>query len=104
MLLYLFILTIGELVSQFFLKLAQSTQTNILYLIIGVFLYGAVGYIYYLSLFETKMASISVSWHVVMTLVTILISISYFKESYTIQELVGLAMGVLSLILLHNGH
>lgn len=104
MLAYLTVLTIGELIAQFFLKLGQVVKNNIIYVSVGVFLYGFIGYVYYLSLFETKMASISVSWHVVMTLATIVISIAYFNETYTIQEFVGLGLGVLSLILLHNGH
>lgn len=104
MFLYLTILTVGELFAQFFLKLAQVVKTNIIYLSLGVFLYGFIGYVYYLSLFEMKMASISVSWHVVMTLATILISVAYFNETYTTQEFIGLALGVISLLLLQNGH
>lgn len=99
---YLTLLTVGELVAQFLLKL--GTQRVYLYAIAGVVAYAAIGYVYYLSLFENKMASISVAWHVVMTVATVLISMLYFNESYNTKEMIGLLLGIVSLILLGHSH
>lgn len=99
---YLTLLTLGELFAQFLLKL--GTQQVYLFAVAGVIGYAIIGYVYYLSLFENKMASISVAWHVVMTIATILISMLYFKESYNTKEMIGLLLGIVSLILLGHSH
>ena len=101
MLNYILLLTIGELLAQFLLKAGLK---NNLFILCGMFVYALVGYIYYLGLQKNKIASMSIAWHVVMAVVTLLISIFYFKEEYNKKELLGLFLGIISIFLLHNDH
>ena len=101
MIFYIIILTIGELLAQFLLRMGITNK----YMIpLGMFVYSIVGYIYYLGLTENKFASLSVAWHVVMAIVTMIIGIYYFKEDYNKKEFLGLFLGILSIVLLHNHH
>ena len=96
---YLFGLTIGELAAQFLLK---SGIQNKIALVSGIFVYALVGYIYYLGLISNKFGALSISWHVMMAVITMIISVLVFKESYTKKEVFGLALGLISIVLLHH--
>ena len=98
---YIIILTLLELCAQFLLKLGLNNKVLIS---LGMIFYAIVGYIYYLGLKKNKFASMSIAWHVVMAVVTLLIGIFYFKEEYNKKELLGLILGILSILLLHSSH
>ena len=101
MIFYIIILTIGELLAQFLLRMGITNKHMIP---LGMFVYSIVGYVYYLGLIENKFASLSILWHVVMAIASILIGIFYFKEKYNKKELFGLFLGIISILLLHNHH
>lgn len=101
MLTYIILLTILELLAQIVLKL--GLKNNIL-LYLGVFIYSIVGYVYYLALKENKFATISLSWHLVMTIMTIIIGYFLFEENYSKKEIIGFIFGIISLYLLHDKH
>ncbi|MBI96601.1 hypothetical protein CL656_05595 [bacterium] len=98
---YIIILTLLELCAQFLLKLGLNNKVLIT---LGMIFYAIVGYIYYLGLKKNKFANMSIAWHVVMAVVTLLIGIFYFKEEYNKKELLGLILGILSILLLHSSH
>jgi uncharacterized membrane protein len=109
--LYLTGLSIFELAAQFFLKLSSDLKSvssvatmKLLYLIIGIVLYAYVGYLYFVGLGNNKMASLSIAWHVVMALITTLIAMAYFKETYGVKEIIGITMGIGSIVLLGHDH
>ena len=85
-----------------FLKAAMNNRK--MFVLIGVFLYGLIGYIYYLGILQNKFGSMSLAWHIFMAISTIAISIFIFKESYSKKEMIGLIFGVVSLLLLNTHH
>tara|TARA_B100000963_G_scaffold361975_1_gene401509 strand:- start:6874 stop:7182 length:309 start_codon:yes stop_codon:yes gene_type:complete len=98
---YIIILTIFELIAQILLKFGLN---NKLLVYAGIFIYGFVGYIYYLALRENKFGTISMSWHITMTIMTIVIGYFIFNEKYSKKEMLGFIFGIISLYLLHDNH
>lgn len=99
---FVIILSILEICAQMFLKTAINNRK--IFVLIGVFLYGLIGYIYYLGILQNKFGSMSLAWHIFMAVATIAISIFIFKESYSKREIIGLIFGLISLVLLNTHH
>lgn len=99
---FVIILSLLEIFAQFFLKIAVNNRK--IFILIGVFLYGLIGYIYYLGILKNKYGSMSLAWHIFMAVATIVISVFIFKESYSKKEMIGLFLGVISLVLLNTHH
>ena len=99
---FVIILSVLEICAQMFLKASMNNRK--IFVLIGVFLYGLIGYIYYLGILKNKFGSMSLAWHVFMAVATIAISIFIFKESYSKKEMIGLILGVISLLLLNTHH
>ena len=101
MITYIIILTFLELLAQILLKYGLN---NKLISYFGILTYAIVGYVYYLALKENKFATISMSWHLVMTIMTIIIGYFIFNENYSKKEVIGFIFGIISLYLLHDKH
>ena len=99
---FVIILSILEICAQMFLKMAMNNRK--IFILIGVVLYGLTGYIYYLGILKNKFGSMSLAWHIFMAVATIAISIFIFKENYSKKEIIGLILGVISLMLLNTHH
>lgn len=110
----LLLLSVGEFGTQFFLKksadmsggagiVASLSGGRGLFMLIGVLLYGVIGFLYWVSLHYKSFGVIGMLWHVIMLVFTFLISAFYFKESYGMREIVGVAFGFVSMGLLLGG-
>ena len=104
----LLLLSVGEFGTQFFLKKSADMTGSVsgprlLFMMIGVLLYGVIGYIYWILLHYQSFGSAGMLWHVIMLVFTFFISAFYFKESYGTREIVGVIFGFLSMGLILGG-
>jgi len=107
-LMLLLLLSVGEFGTQFFLKksadmVGRIRGQRLLYMMIGVLLYGVIGYVYWVLLQYQSFGAAGMLWHVVMLVFTFFISAFYFKESYGSRQLIGVAFGFISMALLIGG-
>ena len=93
----------SELLSQFFLKHSVHNKSNISF-IIGILMYGFAGYLFWKSLHYKSFGVMGVLWHVTMTVLTIAISIFYFQDKYTTSDVIGMILGIVSMVLLLQSH
>ena len=95
------ILSLLEFIAQILLKYAIN-NTN--YVIFGVLAYALVGYVYYVGLKNNKFGTMSMAWHIAMTIGTIFVGYIVFGEKYSNREKIGFILGVISLFLLQDNH
>ena len=95
------ILSLLEFIAQILLKYAIK---NSVYIIFGVLAYALVGYVYYIGLQDNKFGTMSMAWHIAMTIGTIVVGYFVFGESYSHSEKLGFVFGLISLFLLHDNH
>lgn len=119
-------LSVFELLAQFFLKLSlldtpthhidwlmsfiksfgwnKTTQMSV-FMFIGMIIYGFTGYLFRESLKYKGFGIVGLLWHIMMTLLTILISVFIFSDTYTTRDIIGVILGIGSMVLLlSNGH
>ena len=114
-------LSLGEIGAQFFLKNSVSVMENknnilsnirflsssskkYLLLLIGMLVYAFVGYLFWETLQLKSFGVAGLLWHLSMVLLTIIISIFYFNDKYTMRDVIGMIFGIISLVLLMNGN
>lgn len=97
----IFLLTILEFIAQILLKYSIK---NANYIIFGILCYALVGYVYYIGLKDNKFATMSMAWHIAMTIGTIFVGYIVFNESYSTKEIIGFILGLVSLFLLQDNH
>lgn len=115
-----------ELLAQFFLKLSfqdknvshidnvlnyirsyhlSKSSLTILLTSIGMGIYAFTGFLFRESLKYKSFGVVGLLWHIVMTILTLLISIFIFNDTYNLRDIIGLVLGFGSMILLlSNGH
>lgn len=115
-----------ELLAQFFLKLSfqdknvshidnllnyirsyhlSKSSLTILLTSIGMGIYAFTGFLFRESLKYKSFGVVGLLWHIVMTILTLLISIFIFNDAYNLRDIIGLVLGFGSMILLlSNGH
>lgn len=120
-------LSVFELLAQFFLKsslsvlekshytpilhtilypfqtLSTSSQSVVL-LIIGMLVYAFTGLLFWESLKHKSFGVVGLLWHVMMALLTLIISIVIFNDTYTKKDVIGFGFGLVSLALLLSNH
>ena len=102
---YLFALlgTAIEAASDITLK-KYVTNRNYLYLIAGLLGYAISGYSFMKLLEYHDLVSSNIMWHVVHFMILAVVSIFYFKETYTYRDMLGILFGIVSFLLLATKH
>lgn len=122
----LILLSSFELLAQFFLKLSflgknthhidsfleyihsyhlSKKQLTFVLTSIGMIIYAFTGFLFRESLKYKSFGVVGLLWHIVMTLLTILISIVIFNDKYNTRDIIGILLGISSMVLLlSNGH
>jgi multidrug transporter EmrE-like cation transporter len=68
-------------------------------------IYAFTGFLFRESLKYKSFGVVGLLWHIVMTILTLLISIFIFNDTYNLRDIIGLVLGFGSMILLlSNGH
>lgn len=92
-----------ESLSQLILKLHSQTN-NIYYLYIGVIGYAIAGLFFAKLLQHYNLGSSNILWHTLHFIILFAISVLYFKEKYSRNDIIGLIFGLLSLYFISNKH
>ena len=98
-----FIGTLIESISDILLKKYTKYNENI-YLVVGLIGYIFIGIMFLQLLKVENLGTANIIWHVMHFTILFVFSILYFNESYTIREIVGLILGLISFYLLGTKH
>ncbi len=93
------IISLGAIVADVFLKQAAETKNNWL-LGFGIVLYAVDAVLWYWVYKSVKFSTVGIVYSVFTILLTVLIGTFYFKEQIGIIELIGIVLGVISVVLL----
>ena len=100
----IFALSIGTTVGDYFLKRASQEPVPILtgLFLLGTLTYAATAFGWVCVMPHIKLASLAAIFSVSTTLLLVALGTIVFKESLTISEAIGIAMAILSLVLLNR--
>ena len=103
---YYLIAVIGTLIessSDIAFKTFVTTNEKI-YVVAGIVGYILTGLTFMQLLYIHNLATSNIIWHVIHFTILSLVSIFYFKEKYTTRDLIGIAFGIVSFVLLSHKH
>lgn len=92
-------MVILDITSSAVIKLARNHQNKKL-LVMGIFLFTLACYIYYRLLYFDGLAVVSAMWSILSLLGVTLISLLFFKETFTFIQKIGIFIGIISIICL----
>tara|TARA_B100002051_G_C16678063_1_gene608182 strand:+ start:363 stop:671 length:309 start_codon:yes stop_codon:yes gene_type:complete len=97
-----FIGTLIQSISDIILK-EYVTNKKAIYLIIGLIGYILIGYTFMRLLKFHNLGTANIVWHVMHFMILCLVGIFYYNEKYTLKEIIGIILGLMSFYLL-GGH
>ena len=77
---------------------------NKLYMFAGLIGYVLTGFAFMQLLYLHNLGTSNIIWHVIHFIILSLTSIFYFNEKYNFTDLIGIAFGILSFIILSRKH
>jgi len=94
-------MTVVGVIADYFLKSASNTSIiNWKFFAVGFIIYASTALGWFIIMRHTKLATLGAVYAVSITLLLALVGLIFFKEKLNMIELIGLALGVLSLLLL----
>jgi len=98
--LYLLLITVSSISSQYIFKMAHVNIRNANSLIIfGLLLYTFTGYCVYKLLNYGNLFILNIIWHLVYFIILFIIGFLVFKQKLNYQKIVALVFGLISLII-----
>ena len=97
-----FIGTLIESISDIILK-EYVTNKKTLYLLIGLIGYILIGFTFMQLLKFNNLGTANIVWHVMHFMILCVVGIFYYNEKYTLKEIIGIILGLMSFYLL-GGH
>ena len=94
---YLFLITLFSICSQYLFKKIQKKELPYNYLIFGVLMYALLGFVIYKLLHYGNILILNIIWHLIYFILLFLMGYFIFQEKFNIQKLVALLFGVISL-------
>ena len=98
-----FIGTLVESISDVLLK-KYTTCNEYIYLIGGLLVYIFIGIMFLQLLKIENLGTANIIWHVMHFSILFVFSVLYFNENYTLREIIGLVLGLISFYLLGTKH
>jgi drug/metabolite transporter (DMT)-like permease len=96
---YLFLITLFSISSQYLFKRIQQKELHYNYLIIGVILYALLGFVIYKLLHYGNILILNIIWHLIYFILLFLMGFFIFKEKINFQKIVALILGSISLFI-----
>jgi multidrug transporter EmrE-like cation transporter len=88
------------------LKMSNDSKNKYSFILIiaGVLLYALQALLFKFTFNYMKFGTVNIMHHVAMAISTVALSIFFFKEHYSGKEMIGLVLGVISILLLDHEH
>ena len=96
---YLFLITLFSISSQYLFKKIQKKEIHYNYLIIGVLMYALLGYVIYKLLHYGNILILNIIWHLIYFILLFLMGYFIFQEKINFQKMVALIFGCISLFI-----
>lgn len=89
-----------SVVGDFCVRKAVDAESPITYLLLGALVYGCNTIGWYYLMLEVKLAVLGALFAIFSTLMLIAIGVFFFKEPLSVQEMIGILLGMIALMLL----
>jgi drug/metabolite transporter (DMT)-like permease len=97
--LYLFLITLFSIASQYLFKKIQQKEFHYNYLIFGVTMYALLGLFIYKLLHYGNILILNIIWHLIYFIILFLMGYFIFQEKINFEKFVALVFGLISLII-----
>jgi drug/metabolite transporter (DMT)-like permease len=97
--LYLFLITMFSIASQYLFKKVQKKELDQMYLIIGVTLYALLGFVIYKLLHYGNILILNIVWHLIYFIILFLMGVFIFQEKINFEKIIALILGFISLVI-----
>jgi drug/metabolite transporter (DMT)-like permease len=94
---YLFLITLFSISSQYLFKKIQKKELPYNYLIFGLVMYALLGFSIYKLLHYGNILILNIIWHLIYFILLFLMGYFIFQEKINFQKIVALLLGVISL-------
>ena len=84
-----------------YIQINTSRQTRI---VLGIFLYALLGLVVSYTINYKQLIEYNIIWHLFHFFVIFLIGIFVFKEKPSNQQIIGITLGIISIIILMSNH
>lgn len=96
---YLFLITLFSISSQYLFKKIQKKELPRTYLIFGVTMYALLGFVIYKLLHYGNILILNIIWHLIYFILLFLMGYFIFQEKINFQKIVALIFGCISLFI-----
>ena len=96
---YLFLITLFSISSQYLFKKIQKKELPFKYLIFGVTMYALLGFVIYKLLHYGNILILNIIWHLIYFILLFLMGYLLFKEKITYEKIIALFFGLISLVI-----
>jgi drug/metabolite transporter (DMT)-like permease len=96
---YLFLITLFSICSQYLFKKIQKKELPYNYLIFGVLMYALLGFVIYKLLHYGNILILNIIWHLIYFILLFLMGYFIFQEKINFQKIVALILGCISLFI-----
>ena len=96
---YLFLITLFSIVSQYLFKKIQKKEFDNKYLIIGVAMYALLGFCIYKLLHYGNILILNIIWHLIYFIILFLMGYFIFQEKINSEKIIALIFGFISLVI-----
>jgi drug/metabolite transporter (DMT)-like permease len=94
---YLFLITLFSIASQYLFKKVQKKELPYNYLIFGVMMYALLGFSIYKLLHYGNILILNIIWHLIYFILLFLMGYFIFQEKINFEKIVALIFGFISL-------
>ena len=96
------LLSLVGVIGDFFIKLAGNEQKSLgtAWFILGLLTYASTAFGWFYVMKHIKLSSLGVIYALATSLLLIIIGVFYFHEKLNMQEVIGMTMAIISIILL----
>ncbi len=98
----IFLSLVGVLGDSFIKSAGQNARYEKIYFCIGALLYASTAFGWLYAMKHYKLGVLGVIYAVTTTMALILIDAAFFNETITFHEVIGILLGILSLVVLNK--
>jgi drug/metabolite transporter (DMT)-like permease len=97
--LYLFLITLFSIISQYLFKKIQKRDLHYMYLIVPVTMYALLGFVIYKLLHYGNILILNIIWHLIYFILLFLMGYFIFQEKINFEKIIALIFGFISLVI-----
>jgi len=97
--LYLFLITLFSISSQYLFKKIQKKELSNNYLIFGLLMYSLLGFVIYKLLHYGNILILNIIWHLIYFILLFLMGYFIFQEKINFEKIIALILGFISLFI-----